>query len=73
MPVHASNRAYRFGNQVVKSLGMVELALEKPNEIQRIPVLLDIVPLNVPALLSFIFLIDKTYYLAMLLIAYGIA
>ena len=51
MPVHASNRTFRIEDRIVKSLGMVELALETPNYIQLIPVLLDIVPVYVPALL----------------------
>ena len=36
----------------MRSSGIVELALETPNDIQHIQVLLNIVPVNVPALLG---------------------
>ena len=50
--MHPYRRALRFGDQVVKSLGMIELALETPIGTQPIPILMDVVPANVPALLG---------------------
>ena len=48
----ASNRTFQFCNHSVQSLGMVEMSLHTPDHVQTIPVLLEIVPFDVPALLG---------------------
>ena len=52
MPIHPSNRTFRFGNQTVSSVGIIKLALRAPGNIQPIPVLLAIVSVNIPASLG---------------------
>jgi len=52
IPRMPSTSSFRFGDTVVKSLGMVELALKTPAPRRPIAVLLDIVPVDVPALLG---------------------
>ena len=52
MPNRPSKRTYRFGDQTVISLCMVELVLKTIGHIYPIPVLLNIVPVNIPALLG---------------------
>ena len=52
IPRMRSTNSFRFGDVTVHSLGMVEIALATPLNIPNIPVLMDIVPVNVPALLG---------------------
>ena len=51
-PLHTSNCTLRFGYQIVKSFGMEKLALYIPSDVQPIPVIIDIVPVNDPVLLE---------------------
>ena len=50
MPMIKSLNSFRFGDVTVKSLGMVEIALDAPATTRHIHVLMDIVPVNIPAL-----------------------
>ena len=52
IPLIPSQNSFRFGDVTVRSLGMVEIELLTPSNEPNIPVLLDVVPLNVPALLG---------------------
>ena len=52
IPVMRSRNAFRFGDSVAKSRGIVELFLDTPNGTPPLPVLLDIVDVNIPALLG---------------------
>ena len=52
IPLLRSANSYRFGDVTVRSIGLVEIALATPPRIPAIPVLMDIVPVNVPALLG---------------------
>ena len=52
IPRMMSNNYFKFGDVPVRSLGMVELHLKTPAPRRPIPVLMDIVPVDVPALLS---------------------
>ena len=47
-----SSKSFRFGDVTVNSLGTVEIALDKPANISPIHVLMDIVPVHIPALLG---------------------
>ena len=44
--------SFRFGEVAAKSLSLVELSLQTPNNIPNIKVLLDVVPVNISALLG---------------------
>ena len=52
IPRMPSGNTFKFGDVTVKSLGMIELDLKTPAPRRPIPVLLDIVPVDVPALLG---------------------
>ena len=52
IPTLTSTNSYRFGDVTVQSQGLVELVLATPNSFPDINVLMDIVPVNVPALLG---------------------
>ena len=62
MPVARSTNLFRFGYSVVCLLGLVEVALSTPGCIQDIMVLMDIVPMNVPALLVLDVLDSESLY-----------
>lgn len=50
--LHYSNNQFRFGDTVVKSLGTISFLLATPPGIPSIPVLYEIVVVDVPALLG---------------------
>ena len=52
IPTLKSTHSYRFGDVTVHALGIVELVLKTPDSFPDINVLMDIVPVNVPALLG---------------------
>ena len=52
LPVIASSLTPHFGDHTVKSLRVVEVTLQTPEHVQPIPVLLNIVPIEAPALLG---------------------
>ena len=52
MPINPSNRVFFFGDQTVRSLGMIELTLQTLRHVQLISVLLDILFVNIAALLG---------------------
>ncbi len=52
IPISPSDNMFTFGNVTVKSRGAVELWLKTPSQFQNIPVILDVVELDVPALLG---------------------
>lgn len=52
MPVALYKHVFRFGDTVVYSLGLIEVAFSAPGHILDIIVLMDVVPVNVPALLD---------------------
>lgn len=49
----SSNNSFRFGDVTVCSQGMIEIELKTPSHVAKIPVLMDIVPIDVPALVGF--------------------
>ena len=57
-----STNRFRFGDMSVKSLEMVEIDLEVPSPRRSIPVLMDIVPVDVPALLGLDVLDSESLY-----------
>ena len=52
MAVHSSNRLFRFGDQTIKLIGMIECSLQTSRHIEAIPVLLDILPVIIQAFLG---------------------
>lgn len=52
IPKFTSGCRYRFGDHVQKSLGVIELYLDAPVSIPPIPTVLDVVTVDVPALLG---------------------
>ena len=62
IPTILSPTSFRFGDTVVKSLGMVEVAIETPSHIPEIMMLMDIVPVNVPELLGLDVLDSESFY-----------
>ena len=52
IPISSSDNMFTFGEVTVKSQGAVELWLRTPSIVQHIPVILDIVELDIPALLG---------------------
>ncbi len=52
IPRMQSVNSFRFGDTTGKSLKLVEIDLEVPSPRPSISVLMDIVPVNVPALLN---------------------
>ncbi len=52
IPCISSQNSFRFGDVTVRSLGMVEIALDTPPNVSNVPVLIDIVPVDVPPLLG---------------------
>ena len=52
MPKIPSGNSFRFGDMTVPSMGILELWLKVPSPRRPIPVLVDIVAVNVPALLG---------------------
>ena len=59
MPAIRSNCVFRFGDLSSKSLGIIELAIQTPDNIQPIPVLLEVVDVDIPPLISLDFLDDN--------------
>ena len=51
IPREHSDKEFLFGNTSVKSLDIIELMLETPEHIPDIRVLMDVVPVSIPALL----------------------
>ena len=47
-----SQRLFRFGDVTVRSLGLIEVAQQTPAPRRPIPILLDIVSVDIPALLG---------------------
>ena len=62
IPSATSSRYFRFGDVVVKSLGLVEVALDTPQNAPNIMVLMDIVSVNIPALLGLDVLDNESLY-----------
>ena len=62
IPSAQSPRSFRFGDVVVSSLGMVQVALETPPDFPDIMVLMDIVPVNIAALLGLDVLDSESLY-----------
>ena len=52
IPCIASKTFFRFGDVTVRSQGKIQIAMETPANVRPISVLLDIVPVDVPALLG---------------------
>ena len=52
MPVIRSNRLFRFGDVSSKLFGMIELSIQTPENIPLIHVLLNVVDVNIPALIG---------------------
>ena len=52
IPSAKSYRYFRFGDVVVKSLGLAEVALCTPHDVPNVMVLMDVVPVDVPGLLG---------------------
>lgn len=55
-PIMNSTNSFSFGEVTVMSNGMIELELQTPKLADRIAVLIDFVPVSVPALLGLDFL-----------------
>ena len=53
IPIVSSANKFRFGDVVVPSRGIIELCLKTPLQIPEIMVLMDFVPVDVPALFGF--------------------
>ena len=49
-PRVTSNHSFRFGDVTVQSIGMIEVCLDVPRSMRDIAVLIDIVPVDIPAL-----------------------
>ena len=62
IPRMHSNNNYRFGDVTVRTVGTVEIMLATPPTVPDIPVLMDIVPANVPALLGLDILDSEQLY-----------
>ena len=62
IPRMHSNNTYRFGDVTVRTVGTVEIMLATPPTVPDIPVLMDIVPVNVPALLGLDILDSEELY-----------
>ena len=58
-----SDQDFNFGDTVIESKGMIELLLPRPEHIQYIPILIDVVDINIPTLLDLDVLDGKTYLL----------
>ena len=62
IPRCSSHNSFRFGDVVVNSLGMIEVALATPPSVPDIIVLIGIVTVNVPALLGLDVLDSESLY-----------
>ena len=52
MPATRSNRVFRFGNVSTKSLGMIELFIQSPDQTPSISILLDVVEVDISAFIG---------------------
>lgn len=62
IPRMSSANYFRFGDTTVKSLGMIEIDLRVPSPRRSIPVLMDIVPVDIPALMGLDVLDSESLY-----------
>ena len=52
IPMIESDRDFQFGDTMIRSKGMVELILPTPGSVRDVPILMDVVDIDIPALLG---------------------